>query len=54
MPGFPTLRFGWQMSKGVISRTVKGFSKFSILAKLWLAQERAKLGIQIPSAGDNN
>ena len=50
----PMLIFGWQISKGVISRSVKIFSKFSILARLLLAKKCPKLGIQFPNAGYDN
>ena len=42
--GILILRFGWQMSEGVMSRSVKGFFKLSILTKLLLAKKRLKLG----------
>ena len=38
-----TLRFGWQMSTGVIYRPVKDFSTLSILDKLLLAKKHLKL-----------
>ena len=49
-----TLLFVWQMSKGMISWSVKGFFRYLILAKLLLAKKLPKLGIQIPNAGDEN
>ena len=49
-----TQRFESHMSKGVVSWPIKGFSKFSILAKLLLAKKRPKLGVQLPNAGDDN
>ena len=41
--GLMTLRFGWQMSKGVIFWPVKDFSTFSSLDKLLLAKNHLKL-----------
>ena len=43
-----TLRFGLKMFKGVISLTVKIFSKFLILDKLLIVKKRPKLGSQLP------
>ena len=54
MTGLMTLKCILQMSKGVISCPVKGFSNFPILTELLLAKRRPKLGIQLPNAGNDN
>ena len=54
MAGLLMLKFGYHVSKGVISRPIKGSNKFSILDKYLLAKKRPKLGIHITNAGDDN
>ena len=52
--GFLKIIFGWQISKGVISWPVKGFTRILDFSHLLFAPNCHKLGIQILNDGDDN